>query len=253
MRENTIRSIWARGGVVVNGQCAIASSHVAEVMCHQGFDSLLIDMQHAPVNFDAMFAMLQAASTTSTIPLVRVAWNDPALVMRVLDSGAYGVICPMVNTAEECRKFVGACLYAPQGYRSYGPVRGYLFAGPDYYAQANATILPIAMIETREAIDNLDAILSVPGLAGVYVGPSDLSITYGLAPSVGPHDPAIHAVFDTIVAACRRHGVVPGIHGFDPAYSKARIAQGFQFVTPGVEMDLLAAGAQGYLAQMRGK
>ncbi|MCX7384904.1 MAG: aldolase/citrate lyase family protein [Alphaproteobacteria bacterium] len=251
MRENTLRSIWARGETVINGQCGIASSHVAEVMSQQGYDSLLIDMQHAPVNFDALFAMLQAASTTNTIPLVRVTWNDPALIMRALDSGAYGVICPMVNTADECRRFVGACLYAPLGYRSYGPVRGYLYAGPDYYAKANDTILPIAMIETAEAVANLDAILSVPGLAAVYVGPSDLSITYGLAPSTGPHDPAMHAVFDTIVAACRRHGVVPGIHGFDPDYSRARIAQGFQFVTCGVDIDLIYAGAQDHVKRVR--
>ena len=251
MRENTIRSIWARGGAVINGQCGIASSHVAEVMCQQGYDSLLIDMQHAPVNFDALFAMLQAASTTDTIPLVRVTWNDPALVMRALDSGAYGVICPMVNTAEECRKFVGACLYAPQGYRSFGPVRGYLYAGPEYYDQANETIIPMAMIETKEAVENLDEILSVPGLAAVYVGPSDLSVTYGLHPLTGPHDPAMHDVFAEIVTACRRHGVVPAIHGIDPDYSRARIAQGYQFVTCGVDMDLIMAGAKDTVARVR--
>jgi len=251
MRENTLKTIWARGGVTINGQCGIASSHVAEVMCNMGYDSLLIDMQHAPINFDDMFAMLQAASTTNTIPMVRVTWNDPALVMRVLDSGAYGVICPMVNNAEECRKFVGACLYDPLGYRSYGPVRGYLYAGPDYYARANETIMPIAMIETKEAVENIDAILSVPGLAAIYVGPSDLAITYGLSPNEGPHDPKLHAVFDTIVAACRRHGVVPGIHGFDPPYSKARIAQGFQWVTCGVDIDLVYSGAADHVKRVR--
>ncbi len=251
MRENTIRSIWARGGAVINGQCAIASSHVAEIMCHQGYDSLLIDMQHAPVNFDDLFPMLQAASTTNTIPLVRVTWNDPALVMRALDSGAYGVICPMVNTAEECRKFVGACLYAPQGYRSFGPVRGYLYAGPDYYERANETIIPRAMIETRQAVENLDEILSVPGLAAIYVGPSDLSVTYGLHPLTGPRDPAMIEIFATIAVACKRHNIVPGIHGVDPEWSKARIAQGYRFVTCGVDTDLITAGAKDHLKRIR--
>jgi 4-hydroxy-2-oxoheptanedioate aldolase len=251
MRENTIRTIWSQGGAVINGQCGIASSHVAEMMCQQGYDSLLIDMQHSPINFDDLFPMLQAASTTSVIPLVRVTWNDPALVMRALDSGAYGVICPMVNTREECEKFVGACLYAPQGYRSYGPVRGYYYAGPDYYEHANDIILPIAMIETKQAVENIDDILSTPGLAAIYVGPSDLSITYGLSPTAGPHDPEMHAVFAEIVIACQRHNVVPGIHGYDPPYSKARVAQGYQFVTCGVDTDLIQAGARDYRTRMR--
>src|SRR5947208_252739 len=146
-------------------------------MAHQGFDSLTVDMQHGVVDYQVAVTMLQAVSTTPVIPLARVPWNDPARLMKILDAGVYGVICPMVNTRAQAEALVAACKYAPRGYRSWGPVRASIYAGADYGDHANDDLIVMPMIETAEAVKNIDAILSVPGVDAVYVGPSDLSLT----------------------------------------------------------------------------
>ena len=141
MRANRVREIWRSGGAVVNGWCGIPDSFAAEVMAHMGWDSIVIDLQHGVVDYQAMVRMLQAISTTNVVPLVRVPWNDPAMIMKALDAGAYGIICPMVNSRAECEAFVGACRYAPRGYRSSGPVRASLYGGPDYHAKADDEVV----------------------------------------------------------------------------------------------------------------
>jgi len=182
VRENTLRKIWARGEAVVNGWLAIPSAFSAEVMAHQGFDSLVVDMQHGVVDYQVAVTMLQAISTTDVVPMARVPWNDPARLMKILDAGVYGVICPMINTREEAEALVRHCKYPPRGHRSWGPVRASIYAGADYGDHANDDIVVMPMIETAEAMKNLDEILSVPGVYGVYVGPSDLSLALGLKP-----------------------------------------------------------------------
>jgi 4-hydroxy-2-oxoheptanedioate aldolase len=132
VRANRLREIWKKGEAVVNGWLSIPSSFSAEVMAHQGFDSLTVDMQHGVVDYQVAVTMLQAISTTSAIPLARVPWNDPARLMKILDAGVYGVICPMINTREEAEALVRACKYAPRGFRSWGPVRASIYAGADY-------------------------------------------------------------------------------------------------------------------------
>ncbi|RMF77330.1 MAG: 2,4-dihydroxyhept-2-ene-1,7-dioic acid aldolase, partial [Chloroflexi bacterium] len=140
MRENTVKTLWQNGEAAINGWLHIPSTWSAEVMAHQGWDSLTIDMQHGMTGYQTALYMLQALSTTDVVPLVRVTWNEPGLIGRMLDAGAYGVICPMVNTREQCEAFVGACRYHPMGYRSLGPTRAKLYAGDDYAAHANETI-----------------------------------------------------------------------------------------------------------------
>ena len=173
MRPNTLKKIWARGEAVLNGWCSIPSSFSAEVMAHQGFDSITIDMQHGMVEYQVAVTMLQAISTTSVIPLTRVPWNDPGRLMKMLDAGSYGVICPMINTAEDAEKLVRACKYPPMGFRSFGPIRAKYYAagathgGGDYHTHANEETLVIPQIETREAIRNLDEILQVPGISAL--------------------------------------------------------------------------------------
>src|SRR5690606_12194598 len=137
MRENRIRTIWAEGGAVINAWLGIPSAWSAELMAHQGWDSLTIDMQHGVADLSDMLAMMQAISTTNAIPLVRVPWNEPGAIMRALDLGAYGIICPMINTREQCEAFVGACRYHPDGYRSMGPIRARIYGGDDYAKEAN--------------------------------------------------------------------------------------------------------------------
>ena len=130
-------------------------------MAAQGWDSLTIDLQHGLIDYQVAVGMLQAISGGPTTPLVRIPWLDPAIIMKLLDAGAYGVICPMINSAEETERFVAACRYPPAGIRSFGPLRARLYAGSDYFKEANRTILAIAMIETHSALEHLDEILSV--------------------------------------------------------------------------------------------
>ena len=251
MRANPLRSIWQAGGAAVNGWLAIPSGFSAEVMAHQGWDTLTIDMQHGVIDYAAMVTMLQAISTTSTVPVVRVPWLEPGIIMKSLDAGAYGVICPMVNTREDAQKLVAYTHYAPRGTRSFGPVRALLYGGPDYAQHANDTIVAFAMIETAQALDNLDAILSVEGLDASYIGPSDLSLALGCRPVFDDPDPKAVQAIEHILERAQAHGVVAGIHNGLPEVALARVAKGFRFVTVGSDARLLAAGSQQILQAMR--
>ena len=244
MRENNVKKIVAGGGAVINGWLGVASSATAETMAHQGWDSLCIDMQHGLVDYQAAIGMMQAISTTGVVPLVRVPWNEPGAIMRSLDAGAYGIICPMVNSRAECEAFVGATRYAPTGYRSWGPTRGMIYGGPDYFKEANRTVLAIAMIETQQALDNLDAIMSVPGLDGVYVGPSDLGISLGFPPGFDPAEPKLIDAFGKIADAAKRHKIFAGIHCGSVAYGLKMKDRGYQFITILGEMRLMAWAAK---------
>ncbi|MBS0444976.1 MAG: 2,4-dihydroxyhept-2-ene-1,7-dioic acid aldolase [Proteobacteria bacterium] len=251
MRENRLRTIWKTGGAAVNGWLAIPNGFSAETMAHQGWDTLTIDMQHGMIDYQAMVGMLQAVSTTPTVPIVRVPWLEPGILMKTLDAGAYGVICPMVNTREDAQRLVSYTHYAPQGSRSFGPVRALLYGGADYPRHANETIVAFAMIETAQALDNLDAILGVEGLDAVYIGPSDLSIALGCAPAFDDLEPKAAEAVEHILARAKAHGVVAGIHNGAPEAALKRIAKGFQFVTVGSDARLMAAAAQQAIAKMR--
>jgi 4-hydroxy-2-oxoheptanedioate aldolase len=243
VRENTLKKIWAKGDAVVNGWLAIPSAFSAEVMAHQGFDSLVVDMQHGVVDYQVAVTMLQAISTTPTVPMARVPWNDPARLMKILDAGVYGVICPMINTREEAEELVRHCKYPPRGHRSWGPVRASIYAGADYGDHANDDIVVMPMIETAEAMKNLDDILSVPGVDAVYVGPSDLSLALGCKPRLDQTDAPVVEAQQKIVEACKKHGVVAGIHNNTSAYALKMIAAGYQFVTLASDSRFLAQKA----------
>ncbi|MGX5652602.1 HpcH/HpaI aldolase family protein [Hydrogenophaga borbori] len=251
MRPNRLREIWAQGGAAVNGWLAIPNSFSAETMAHQGWDSLTIDLQHGVVDYQAMVPMLQAVSTTPTVPVVRVPWLEPGILMKALDAGAYGVICPMVNTRADAEKLVAYTHYAPRGTRSFGPVRALLYGGADYPQHANDTIVAFAMIETAQALDNLDDILATPGLDAVYIGPSDLSLALGCKPTFDDLDPKAAEAVQHILARAKAHGVVAGIHNGTPEAALKRIAMGFQFVTVSSDARLMAAGAQQVVQAMR--
>ena len=251
MRENRLKTIWQRGEAVVNGWLAIPSAFSAEVMAHQGFDSLTVDMQHGVVDYQVAVTMLQAIATTPVTPVARVPWNDPARLMKILDAGVYGVICPMINTREQAEALVQACKYPPRGYRSWGPVRASLYAGADYGDHANTDLVVMPMIETVEALKNLDAILSVPGVDAVYVGPSDLSLSMGCTPRLDQTDAPVVEAQQRIAEACKRHGVIAGIHNATAAYALKMIAAGYQFVTLASDGRFLAAKAAEEVAAVR--
>lgn len=251
MRPNTIRSIWGQGGCVLNGWLHLPNSFAAEVMAHAGWDSLTIDMQHGVIDYGAAVGMLQAIGTTSVMPLARVPWNEPGTIMKLLDAGCYGIICPMINSRAECEALVGACRYPPQGYRSFGPLRAQLYAGQDYAAHANETVITLAMIETREAVGNLHDILSTPDLDAIYIGPADLSQSFGYAPRMDPTEPEIVQVIDDVVTAAREHGVVAGMHTGSVEYARRMAATGVQFLTIGSDARLMAAAAAQATAAFR--
>jgi 4-hydroxy-2-oxoheptanedioate aldolase len=251
MRPNRLRQLWAEGRAAINGWLAVANSFSAETMAHQGWDTLTIDLQHGIVDYPAMVGMLQAISTTATVPLVRVPWLEPGILMKTLDAGAYGLICPMVNTRDDAAKFVAYTTYAPRGTRSFGPVRGLLYGGPDYAQHADATLVRFAMIETAQALDNLDQILSVEGLDAVYIGPSDLSLALGCKPVFDDVEPKVAEAIAHILARAQAHGVRAGIHNGVPEGAAARVAMGFDFVTVSSDARLMAAGSQQILKSMR--
>ncbi len=251
MRENGLRTIWKNGGAVVNGWLAIPNTFAAENMAHQGWDSLTIDLQHGVVDYQAMVGMLQAISTTPTVPVVRVPWLEPGILMKTLDAGAFGVICPMINTREDAQRLVAYTHYAPRGSRSFGPVRALLYGGADYPQHANDTIVTFAMIETKQALDNLDSILSVEGLDAIYIGPSDLSLALGCRPTFDDVDAPVAQAIDHILDRAKAHGLAAGIHNGATTAALARVAKGFQFVTLSSDARLMAAGAQQVVSTMR--
>jgi 4-hydroxy-2-oxoheptanedioate aldolase len=243
IRPNLLKAAWRDGRATLGGWLTIDSGFSAELMAHQGFDWLCVDMQHGLIDFGAAVTMLQAISTTDVVPLVRVPWNEPAAIMQALDAGAYGVIVPLVSTAEEASRAVEACRYPPDGIRSSGAARGALYGGADYARHANEEIACVVMIETAEALENLDAILSTPGVDAAYVGPSDLAYALGVEPTGDNADPRHVEAVANVLEACRRHGVTPGIHTHSAEYSRRYIEQGYRMVMLGADGRFLRTAA----------
>ena len=252
MRSNPLRALKAAGTPIVNAWLAIASSYSAEVVAHSGYDAVTVDGQHGMMGFDAALGMLQAISTTAAVPLVRPSGLIAPEIMRWLDAGSYGIICPMISTRADAEALVSACRYPPAGTRSYGPARGLLYGGSDYFAHANAEIIVLAMIETTEGLANLDAIVATPGLDGIYVGPNDLCIALNLPPISESMEPASVAAVARIRAACAAHGKIAGIFCSGGAAAASRIAQGFDLVTPGNDVTLLRGAATAASSAARG-
>lgn len=242
MRANGLRKIWASGRAATNVWATIPASYATEIIAHQGWDSITVDTQHGVIDYPDMVAMLTAIATTPTTPLVRVSWNNPGEIMRAADAGAMGVICPTVNTKEECERFVGALRYAPMGYRSLGPNRARLY-GDDYAAKANTTVLAIAQIETAAGLEHVEAIASVKGLDMLYIGPSDLGLSLGREGRMDQTDPVVVKAIDRILAVAKAAGLKTGIYCIAPDYSKQMLAKGFDLVTVLSDLTLINAGA----------
>lgn len=249
---NNVKRLWASGKVVINGWLAIPSGFSAEVMAQCGFDSITVDMQHGVQDYQSMVACLQAIQAHPVTPMVRVPWNEPGIIDKVLDAGAYGVICPMINTKEEAERFVSYCKYPPRGTRSNGPVRAGLYGtAGSYQATANEETLCIPMLETRTAIANMEAILDVEGIVGVYVGPSDLGFSYGLVPKLDRDEPEILKIYDKLIKECDKRGIAPGIHCSGAEGAARNIKLGFKLVTLLNDCGLMATFAKMSIAQTR--
>ena len=249
---NNVKQIWASGKAVVNGWLAIPSGFAAEVMAQSGFDSVTVDLQHGVQDYLSMVECFQAMQAHPVTPMVRVPWNEPGVVGKVLDAGAYGVICPMVNTREQAEALVSYAKYPPKGARSNGPIRVGLYGEAGTYQQvANDETLVLPMIETREAVKNLEAILDVPGIAGVYIGPSDLGFSHGLVPKLDREEPEMLAIFERVIAETGRRGQFAGIHTGSAAYAARAIGMGFRLVTLLNDVSLMALAARAGVSQIR--
>jgi 4-hydroxy-2-oxoheptanedioate aldolase len=253
MRKNALKEQFAKGQKVVNGWVAVPNSFQAEQYAAQGFDAVTIDMQHGAVDLNDLIPVMQAINLAGPTCMVRVPWNEPGTIMRVLDSGAYGIICPMINTKAEAEALVAAGRYPPMGGRSNGPFRASQYSGSDYQLHANSEIQIFAMIETREAVDNLDAILSVKGLDGTYVGPTDLSLSLGKPATLDPSDKEVLAAMKTIVDKTRAVGKIAGVHTDGPKTAQKRFADGYQFCTLLNDVRLLANAANAWVREARGQ
>ena len=243
MRPNRLREIWKAGKKANNCWLSLASPFAAELIAHQGWDSVTIDLQHSPADFKDALAMLTAVSTTDCVPIVRVPENSPGIICSVLDAGAYGVMCPTVNTAEEAERFVSAARYHPMGTRSVAPYRAALYGGGDYVARANETVLTLAQIETAKSLANVEAIAKTPGLDMLFVGPSDLGLTLGTPGKANPTEKVTLDAIDRIVAAAHAAGIHAGIFGSTPDFARSMFAKGFDLVTVTGDTALIGAGA----------
>ena len=237
--RSALKALWKAGSVAHGAWLSIPSAISAEVVARIGFDYVCIDLQHGLAGPESAVTMLQAINLGGCAPVVRVPWNEPGIIGRMLDAGALSIIVPMVNSPAEARAAVAACRYAPAGARSFGPARAFLQEGPSYFADANAEVACIPMIETVQALENLDAILDVPGIDAVYVGPADLSVTLGLPPGNNDGDAKFVAALEKIVSGCRARGIVPGIHA-SAALTARRREMGFRMIT--VSNDQIALG-----------
>ncbi len=233
---SSLREKWSAGDETLGLWLSLPNFVSAEIAGRQPVDYVCVDTQHGVIDYQTSAAMIQAIELSGGNPIVRVPWNEPGIIGKSLDAGAHGVVVPMVNTREQAEAVVRSVRYAPDGTRSWGPVMASM-RHADNRAWAAEQIAVIPMIETAEAISNLDEILSVPGIDAIYVGPADLSLSLGSSPLYDDDDPVFADALVKIVAACQRHGVVPGIHATGPL-TPLRRQQGFRMIT--VTSDALA-------------
>lgn len=247
MHESPLRARWATGAPAYNAWLTIPAAWPAELLAATGFESVTIDLQHGLIDAPAALQILQAVDQRRCAVLVRLAWSEPAAIMRALDRGASGVIAPMITSAADVAALVAACRYPPQGMRSYGPIRVEVAHGAAGTAEVAAVPLIFPMIETADALEQLDAIADVPGISGLYVGPSDLSLSLGLALPVDFHAPRLRAALTAVVSACARRDLVACVYA--DVHSAADLASlGFQLITVVGDGELIRSGASAALS-----
>jgi len=255
MRPNTAKRKLQAGLPILGASVSAASPLVAETLGQMGYDWLLLDLQHGENNLGNIGALLTAVSTTPTIPWVRVVSNDGPLIQRVLDLGAYGVVVPLINNAREAEAAVRAMRYPPKGDRSWGPIRGALYGGSDYFAEAERELMLVVMIETAEGIRNADEILAVDGVDGCLIGTNDFSLSFGLSPrpvpDASPMDLRVEEAAEQVLAAAQKHGKGPGLFTTDGRMAGERIRQGFRVISLLGDVAGMRAGCAANLATVR--
>ena len=253
MKPNPLRILWQSGRPSLNGWCGIGSPFTAEIMAAQGYDSITVDVQHGALDYSSLLPMLQAMRASGRVLMARVPWRDPGHIMKALDAGVTGVICPMVNSRAEAEEFVSYMRYPPIGQRSFGPTRAAV-AMPGYGVDSNSEVLALAMIETAGGVRHLDEIAATPGLDGLYVGPADLTLgtqNGRLPPGFDREEPEMIAIIQRIVETAQKHGIYAGLHCSSAEYAQRAISWGYNMTTVASDTRLLAQGAAASVARWR--
>ena len=254
MIANPVRELTSQGKPVINGWLSLGSAFAAEIQAELGFDSLTADMQHGLLDYRDAVSTFMAIRASGVAPLARVPWLEPGIVMKTLDAGALGVICPMINSREQAETLVSYVRYPPHGVRSFGPTRALVSAGADYASRSNETVVCLAMVETAEAYENLQDIVTTPGLDGIYIGPSDLAIglTNGrLGPGFDRREPELLDATKRILEAAKGADILAGLHCGSAEYAAEAVGWGFDLVTLSSDARLLADGAAARVSEIR--
>jgi 4-hydroxy-2-oxoheptanedioate aldolase len=254
---NDLRAKWDEGHAAFGMWAGIDSSLTAELAADVGYDYVCVDLQHGMSDERTMVAMFQSIAGAGSTPLARLAWNEPWLIMRALDLGSAGVIIPLVGSGDEARRAVEACKYPPDGNRSYGPIRAAHVVGSAAPSDLADAVLCFAMIETRDGLENLDEIAATPGLDGLYIGPSDLSIALGLPPrgvvgDLGDDLKPLADAIERVRAACAANGLIAGMHCGSGAAAERYARAGFRLITVAVDTTIFRATMGTELTVARG-
>jgi 4-hydroxy-2-oxoheptanedioate aldolase len=252
--DKRIKGLWNSGQAIVCGWLLLPDSLTAEIMANQGYDTVTIDLQHGLIDYQTALSMLQAMNGSPTVPFARVPWLDPAIIMKLLDAGILGIICPMTNTADEARRLASYVRYPPVGERSFGPARAGFIVDPDYGGKANDMVKCLAMIETAEGYRNVEEIVQVEGIDGVYIGPIDLTLgLYGndLPIGIDREEPEMIEAIKKILNSAHAAGKKAGIHCGTPEYAARMTDLGFDMVALSTDLSLFSAASKSSLEATR--
>lgn len=251
MSRNPLKAAWNEGRAAYGLWSVVPGSVGAEILAEAGADYVCVDQQHGVIDYDSMVPMFQAIRAGEAVPITRVLANDPFLIMKALDAGAWAVIVPLVGSAGDAARAVSACRYPPRGMRSYGPIRAAGVIGSRDPEVLAGEVLCLVMVETREALDRVEEIAATPGLDGIYIGPSDLALSLGLPPTLEvtqrEHVEAVRRVWE----ACHEHGIAAGIHAPSGEWARRPAEAGFDMVTVATDASLLREAALRELAAAR--
>ena len=251
MPKNPLKAAWAEGRTAFGLWSVVPGSFGAEILSETGADYVCVDQQHGAIDYDTMVPMLQAIRAGGAAPITRVLSNDPFLIMKALDAGAWAVIVPLVSSAGDAARAASACRYPPRGVRSFGPVRAATVIGSRDPEDLGGEVLCLVMVETREALERVDEIAATPGVDGIYIGPSDLALSLGLPPTLevteAEHVEAVQRIRET----CHQHGIAAGIHCPSGDWARRHAEAGFDMVTVATDAPLLRAALLGALAVAR--
>jgi 4-hydroxy-2-oxoheptanedioate aldolase len=244
------------GETVATGWCALPAPLIVETLAREGFPAVTIDQQHGLWDTAATVTGIAAIRQGGAAPIVRIPLGNFGAASRALDFGAEGVIAPMINTVADAKAFVSAAKFPPIGDRSWGPTRAMVLAGiPDmktYLQGANESIVTLAMIETQQALDNVDAIAATPGIDVLFVGPSDLSVTLSNGAEIEPHSAKVEAALDKIIAAAQKAGKIAGLYCVNAERAVWAGKRGVRFMAVGSDLAMLRAGAAAQLKTLKG-